>query len=53
MSPQTRCFDLPRGDGTAHGCAVQHVGKRQIVDVQRLAGDFLAPSLRGNDLPMG
>ena len=37
----------PRGDRAAHGDAVQHPCRRQIVDVERLAGDlgaaFLAP----------
>ncbi len=44
--------DLSARDWTANRCAVKHLRERQIIDVQRLAGDFLRPSLRGTGLPM-
>src|SRR6185369_17215933 len=34
--------DLPPCGGAAHSRAVQHLGKREIVDVKRRAGDFLS-----------
>jgi hypothetical protein len=30
-------------DRTAHSCAVEHLGKGDVVNIERLAGDFFAP----------
>jgi len=40
--------DLSARDRAANSRAVQHLRERQIVDVQRLAGDFLAALLAGD-----
>src|SRR5690349_1124110 len=40
--------DLAARDGTPHGRAVKHVREGQIIDVQRLTGDFSAALFAGN-----
>ena len=39
--------DSPSRRRTAHRDAVKHLGERQIIDIQRLAGDFLAAFFAG------
>src|SRR5205807_9936846 len=34
-------FDAPTWNRTAHSNAMQHSGKREVIDVERLAGNFL------------
>src|SRR6266536_83554 len=41
-------FDASTRDGTAHRDAMQHVVEFQVIDVERLAGNFLPAFFAGN-----
>jgi hypothetical protein len=41
-------LDAPTRHRAAHSHAVQHAIETQVIDVERLAGDFLAAFLAGN-----
>jgi len=45
--------DFPARDGAAYGRAIKHVRERQIIDVQRLAGNFLAALFARNGFADG
>src|SRR5215213_5150933 len=45
--------DLSARHWTAYRGAVKHVGKRKIIDIQRLAGDFLASLFAGDGFADG